>query len=46
MKDPKMLEKKEKLLGLVQRFCREHLDEEYERLSIKVVEKLGRKDLL
>lgn len=43
MKDPKMLEKKAKLLELAQGFCREHLDEEYERLCVKLVEKLGRK---
>ncbi|MHA6534702.1 DUF6398 domain-containing protein [Paenibacillus sp. BAC0078] len=43
MKDPKMLEKKVKLLELLQGFCREHLDEEYERVSVKMVEKLGRK---
>lgn len=43
MKDPKVIEKKEKLLQLVQAFCREHLDEECEQLAIKMVEKLGRK---
>lgn len=35
MKDPKMLEKKERLLQLVNSFCREYLDEEYEQLSMK-----------
>lgn len=43
MKDPKMLEKKERLLQLVKGFCQEYLDEEYEELSCKMVEKLGRK---
>jgi hypothetical protein len=43
MKDPKMLEKKTKLIELVQSYCREHLNEEYEQLSAKMVEKLGRK---
>ncbi|MGG4035213.1 DUF6398 domain-containing protein, partial [Paenibacillus cisolokensis] len=43
MKDPKMLEKKERLLQLVRSFCQEYLDEEYEQLSMKMVEKLGRK---
>ncbi|MDQ0194579.1 DUF6398 domain-containing protein [Paenibacillus wynnii] len=43
MKDPKMLEKKDKLLELLQGFCREHLDEEYEQVAVKMVEKLGRK---
>ena len=43
MKDPKILEKKEQLLKLVQSFCNEYLDPELEQLSIKMVEKLGRK---
>lgn len=43
MKDPKMLEKKATLLKLLQDFCREHLDEEYEQLVVKMVEKMGRK---
>ncbi|WP_127583532.1 DUF6398 domain-containing protein [Paenibacillus koleovorans] len=43
MKDPKMLEKKEKLLQLVKGFCEKYLDEEYEQLSCSMVEKLGRK---
>jgi hypothetical protein len=38
-----MLEKKAKLLELVQAFSREKLDEEYEQLAVKMVEKLGRK---
>ncbi|MDF2904324.1 MAG: hypothetical protein K0S25_1962 [Bacillus sp. (in: firmicutes)] len=38
-----MLEKKERLLELVQNFCRAHLDEEYEQLVVKMVEKMGRK---
>lgn len=43
MKDPKMLEKKEQLLQLVKGFCQQYLDEDYEQLSCKMVEKLGRK---
>ncbi|MEK5030342.1 DUF6398 domain-containing protein [Paenibacillus sp. FSL R7-0302] len=43
MKDPKMLEKKEQLLQLVRGFCQEYLDEDYEQLCCKMVEKLGRK---
>lgn len=43
MKDPKFVEKKEKLIQLVQSFSQEYLDEEFELLSIKMVEKLGRK---
>jgi hypothetical protein len=43
MKDPKMLEKKEQLLQLVKGFCEQYLDEDYELLSCKMVEKLGRK---
>jgi hypothetical protein len=43
MKDPKVAERKEELLKLVQSFCQSHLDEEYEQLSVKMVEKLGRK---
>ncbi|SCW46769.1 hypothetical protein SAMN04487970_1008107 [Paenibacillus tianmuensis] len=43
MKDPKMLEKKEQLLQLVKGFCEQYLDEDYEQLSCKMVEKLGRK---
>ncbi|MFS0726785.1 DUF6398 domain-containing protein [Paenibacillus sp. 1P07SE] len=43
MKDPKMLEKKEQLLQLVKGFCQQYLDDDYEQLSIKMVEKLGRK---
>ncbi|MCP3775554.1 DUF6398 domain-containing protein [Paenibacillus sp. MZ04-78.2] len=38
-----MLEKKEKLLQLVKGFCEQYLDEDYEQLSCKMVEKLGRK---
>lgn len=43
MKDPKIVEKQDKLLKLVKSFCQDKLDEEYERLAIKMVEKLGRK---
>lgn len=43
MKDPKMLEKKEQLLQLVTGFCQQYLDEDYEQLSCKMVDKLGRK---
>ncbi|MDQ8735776.1 DUF6398 domain-containing protein [Paenibacillus sp. LHD-38] len=43
MKDPKIVEKQDELLELVKGFCQDKLDEEYERLSIKMVEKLGRK---
>lgn len=43
MKDPKMIEKKEQLLQLVKSFCEQYLDEEYEQLSYKLVEKMGRK---
>ncbi|MNW52344.1 hypothetical protein D3C74_298600 [compost metagenome] len=43
MKDPKMFEKKEQLLQLVRGFCEQYLDEDYEQLSCKIVEKLGRK---
>ncbi|WP_020617030.1 DUF6398 domain-containing protein [Paenibacillus daejeonensis] len=43
MKDPKMLEKKEQLLQLVKGFCEKYLDEDYEQLACKMVEKLGRK---
>lgn len=38
-----MIEKKERLLQLVKEFCQQYLDEDYEQLSCKMVEKLGRK---
>ncbi len=43
MKDSKILEKKAALIELAQGFCREHLDEEYEQLVVKMIEKVGRK---
>lgn len=43
MKDPKMIEKKDKLIDLVQGFCLKQLDEEYEQVCIKLIEKLSRK---
>lgn len=46
MRDPKVVERKEKLLKLVQSFCQSYLDDEYEQLSIKMVEKLGRKRIV
>lgn len=43
MKDPKMIEKKQQLLQLVQGFCKQYLNEDYDQLSCKMVEKLGHK---
>ena len=43
MKDEKTKIRQEKIIELVSSFCDEKLDEEYKELSIKLVEKLGRK---
>lgn len=43
MKDEKTKIKQEKIIELVSDFCDEKLNEEYKELSIKLVEKLGRK---
>ena len=36
-------EKKEKLIELVEGFSDEYLDDEFKKLNVKLVEKLGRK---
>jgi len=43
MKDEKIKAKEKELINLVSGFCDAELDEEYKDLSIKLVEKLGRK---
>ena len=43
MKDEKTQMKQEKIIELVSSFCDEKLDDEYKQLSIKLVEKMGRK---
>ena len=43
MKDEKTQIRQEKIIELASSFCDEKLDEEYKELSIKLVEKLGRK---
>jgi len=43
MKDPKVIEREEKLLELTSAFCREHLNEEYEYLCEILIKKLARK---
>ena len=43
MVDRVIAEKEEKLIGLVSSFCDEKLDAEYKMLSIRLVQKLGRK---
>ena len=44
MKDDKIKQKEEQLIQLVKRFCQDMLDKEYEELSVKLVEKMGRKN--
>lgn len=41
--DEKTKQKQEEIIELVSAFCRDNLNEEYEELSIKLVEKMGRK---
>ncbi|MBR0272088.1 MAG: tetratricopeptide repeat protein [Methanobrevibacter sp.] len=43
MKDEKTQIKQEEIIELVSSFCDEKLDDEYKQLSIKLVEKMGRK---
>lgn len=43
MKDEKIQKRQDKIIKLVSSFCDEKLNEEYKALSIKLVEKLGRK---
>lgn len=44
MKDKELVkEKKNQLIELTSKFCDEHLDEDYKRLCIKLIEKMGRK---
>ena len=43
MVDEKIKQKQQKLIDLVSNFCDDKLNEEYKELSIKMVQKLGRK---
>lgn len=43
MKDEKTKQKEKQLIEMVSSFCMDNLNEEYEQLSIKLVEKMGRK---